>query len=37
MQNEYTALLESITAFQKFVNSVKNSYWNGSRCIRHTL
>ena len=25
-QNEYTALLESITTFQKFVNSVKNSY-----------
>jgi len=25
-QNEYTALLESITKFQKFVNSVKNSY-----------
>ena len=36
-QNEYTALLESITTFQKFVNSVKNSYWKGSRRIRHTM
>ena len=35
-QNEYTALQESIT-FQKFVNSVKNSDWNGSRRIRHTM
>ena len=36
-QNEYTALLESITTFTKFVNSVKNSYRNGSRRIRHTV
>ena len=36
-QNEYTALLESFTTFQKFVNSVKNRYWNGSRRIRHTM
>jgi len=36
-QSEYTALLESITTFEKFVNSVKNSYWNGSGRIRHTM
>jgi len=36
-QNEYTALLESITTFKKFVNSVKNSYWNSSRRIRRTM
>jgi len=35
--NEYTALLESITTFLKFVNSVKNRYWNCSRRIRHTM
>ena len=26
-----------MTTFQKFVNSVKNNYRNGSRCIRHTM
>jgi len=26
MQKEYTALLEFITTFQKFINGVKNSY-----------